>query len=150
MRLSGDRAVALGLTLVGVIAIALASQFREGTSTGGPGTRFFPILLGLVVVGLGMSLALRPAGASGAGESLPPRAALRVAGTLGALVLYVLAFGRVGFILATAPLLAVLLLLYGERRWPVVLTVAVGATGATYTLFGVWLGVPLPPGPLGW
>jgi hypothetical protein len=31
-----------------------------------------------------------------------------------------------------------------------VVAVALGATGATYGLFAVWLGVPLPQGPLGW
>jgi hypothetical protein len=31
----------------------------------------------------------------------------------------------------------------------VVLAVAVGATGVSYALFAVWLGVPLPPGPFG-
>jgi hypothetical protein len=61
----------------------------------------------------------------------------------------VLAFGRLGFLLATVPFLALLLLVYGERRWPVVLAVAVGATGVSYALFAVWLGVPLPPGPFG-
>ena len=72
-----------------------------------------------------------------------------MAWTLGAIVAYVLALGRLGFLLATAPFLAVLLLAYGERRWPVVLAVALGATGATYALFAVWLGVPLPRGLLG-
>jgi hypothetical protein len=73
----------------------------------------------------------------------------RVAWTLGTLGAYVLALERLGFLLATVPFLTVLLLVYGERRWPVVLAVALGATAATYALFAMWLGVPLPPGILG-
>ena len=150
MILGGGRAVGLGLTLLGLVAIALASRFREGTATGGPGTRFLPVLVAVIVVVLGAALALRPSASEGATEPLEPGGARRAIWTLGAIVAYVLAFGRLGFVLATVPFLAVLLLVYGERRWPVVLAVALGATGVTYALFAVWLGVPLPPGPLGW
>jgi putative tricarboxylic transport membrane protein len=98
---------------------------------------------------LGAALAFRPDAAARATEPLDPGGARRAIWTLGAVLGYVVAFGRLGFVLATVPFLAVLLLAYGERRWPVVLAVALGATGVTYTLFAVWLGVPLPPGPLG-
>jgi putative tricarboxylic transport membrane protein len=148
--LGGGRAVGLGLTLLGLVAIALASRFREGTATGGPGTRFLPVLVAVIVVVLGVALALRPSASEGAAEPLEPGGARRAIWTLGAVLAYVLAFGRLGFVLATVPFLAVLLLAYGERRWPVVLAVALGATGVTYALFAVWLGVPFPPGPLGW
>jgi hypothetical protein len=147
--LTGGRAVGLGLTLVGLVAIFLASRFREGTATGGPGTRFLPILLAVIVIVLGAVLAFRPTASEGAGEPLAPGGARRAMWTLAAILAYVLAFGRLGFLLATAPFLAILLLVYGERRWLVVLAVALGATGAAYALFAVWLGVPLPPGLLG-
>ena len=149
MILGGGRAVGLGLALLGLVAIALASRFREGTATGGPGTRFLPVLVGVIVVVLGAALALRPSAAEGAVEPLEPGGARRGIWTLAAVLAYVLAFERLGFVLATVPLLVILLLAYGERRWPVVLAVALGATGFTYALFVVWLGVPLPPGALG-
>jgi putative tricarboxylic transport membrane protein len=148
--LSGGRVVGLGMTLLGLAAIALATRFREGTATGGPGTRFLPVLVAVVVIVLGAALALRPSAARDASEPLEPDGARRAIWTLGTVLAYVLAFGRLGFVLATVPFLAVLLLAYGEQRWPVVLAVALGATGVTYTLFAVWLGVPLPPGPFGW
>ena len=137
------------MALVGLVAVALGSQMREGTATGGPGARFLPVLLGLIVAVLGAGIALRP-GVSKAGEDAPDAGgAGRVAWTLGVVVAYVLALGYLGFLLATAPFLAVLFVAYGERRWPVVLAVALGATGATYALFAMWLGVPLPRGILG-
>jgi hypothetical protein len=150
MDLRGSRAVGLGMALLGLAAIALASRLREGTAHGGPGTRFLPILVAMIIVVLGAALALRPPPSEQGAAPAEPGGARRAVWTLGAVVAYVLAFGRLGFVLATVPFLAVLLLAYGERRWPVVVAVALGATGATYGLFAVWLGVPLPQGPLGW
>jgi putative tricarboxylic transport membrane protein len=147
--LNGDRAVGLGMALLGLAAVALASRLREGTSTGGPGTRFLPVLVGVIVLLLGAALALRPSLSGPATEPLESGGARRGAWTLGAVLAYVIGFERLGFVLATIPFLAVLLIVYGERRWPVVLAVALGATGVTYALFAVWLGVPLPEGLLG-
>ncbi len=137
------------MALLGLAAIVLASRLREGKATGGPGTRFLPVLVAVIVVVLGAALALRQPASEAATEPIEPGGARRAIWTLGAVLAYVFAFGRLGFVLATVPFLAVLLLAYGERRWPVVLAVALGATGAAYALFAVWLGVPLPPGPLG-
>ena len=39
MKVAGDRLVGLAIALVGLVAVGLGSQLREGTSTGGPGTR---------------------------------------------------------------------------------------------------------------
>jgi hypothetical protein len=147
--LPGGRLVGLGMALLGLVTIALASQLREGTAHGGPGTRFLPVLLGLIVVVLGVAAAAQSGTPEPAPEAPAAGGARRAAWTLGALVAYVFAFERLGFLLATAPFLAILLLAYGERRWPVVLAVALGATGAAYALFALWLGVPLPAGPLG-
>jgi putative tricarboxylic transport membrane protein len=147
---TGSRAVGLGLALVGAAAIYLASGFREGTAHGGPGTRFLPILLGVIVIVLGAVLALQRSPSDQPVEAPAPGGERRAIWTLGVIVAYVLAYGRLGFLLATVPFLAILLLVYGERRWPVILAVAAGATGVSYALFAVWLGVPLPSGPLGW
>jgi hypothetical protein len=137
----GSRAVALGMALLGLAAAGLASQLREGTATGGPGTRFLPVLVAAIVVVLGAALAFRPPAREGAVVLPEPGGSGRARWTLGAIVAYALAFGRLGFVLATALLLTVLLRAYGERRWPVVLAVALGATGVAYALFAVWFGV---------
>jgi hypothetical protein len=134
------------MALLGLVATALASRLGEGTATGGPGTRFLPVLVGLIVVVLGSAIALRSPASEGAVELVGPGGTGRMAWTVGAVVAHVLMFERLGFVLATVPFLAVLLMVYGERRGLVVLAVALGATGATYALFAVWLGVPLPAG----
>jgi hypothetical protein len=147
--LRGGRAVALGFALLGLVAIAIGSGFREGTATGGPGTRFLPVMVGVIVILLGAAIALRPSASPDVATPLGPGGSRRGFWTLAAILGYVLLFERLGFALASVPFLVVLLLEYGERRWPVVLAVALGATGVTYGLFAVWLGVPLPPGPFG-
>ena len=147
----GSRAIGVGMALLGLAAIALALGLREGTATGGPGTRFLPILVSAIVVVLGVRIALSASAPGEVGEAPGSGGVARVVATLVALLLYVLAFTRLGFVLSTAPFLAVLLIAYGERRWPVVLAVAVGSTAATYLLFATWLGIPLPPGVMaGW
>ena len=151
MTWDGSRVMGAAAAVVGAATAALAWGLREGTSTGGPGTSFLPVTLGGLMVLLGAVIALAPArpkppdpapgGEAGTGST--PGRALATVAAMGA---YTLLFDRLGFLLATAALLAVLVRMYGERRWAVVLAVAVCATGATYGLFAVWLKVPLPPG----
>jgi hypothetical protein len=139
--------------VVGAATAAFAWGLTEGTSTGGPGSSFLPVTLGGLMVLLGAVIVLAPAPA----RSQPPDPAPggeagagsthgRALATVAAMGVYTLLVDRLGFLLATAALLAVLVRMYGERRWAVVLAVSVCATGATYGLFAVWLKVPLPPG----
>ncbi len=136
---------------LGVVTVALASGLSEGTATGGPGTRFLPALLGGLMVLLGAMIAFGPArvrlaGPAPAGEADAGRSQGRALATVAVMGGYTLLLDRLGFLLATTALLAVLVRMYGERRWTVALGVAVCATGAAYGLFAGWLKVPLPPG----
>jgi putative tricarboxylic transport membrane protein len=149
MKLDGGRVMGAAAALVGLLAVTLSWRLGEDTLTGGPGTRFLPASLGLIVAVLGAAIALRPGPGRAPEAPAGAGARLRIAGTLGGLVLYALVFERLGFLISTAAFVAALLVFYGERRWPMVLTVAAGAAGATYAVFAWWLGVPLPPGVLG-
>jgi hypothetical protein len=109
------------------------------------------MLLGGLMILLGGVIALGPSGARSARpapapEEADPGSGRRALMTVGAMAAYTLVLDRLGFLLATIALLVVLVRAYGERRWAVVLTVAVCATGVTYGLFAGWLKVPLPPG----
>lgn len=149
MKLDGARTMGLAAVLVGLLAVAEASRLAEDALTGGPGTRFLPVSLGLILAVLGGAIALRPPRGRPAEAAAGPGGRLRIGATLVGLVLYALAFERLGFLVATALFVALLLILYGERRWPVVFAVAAGAAGATWAVFARSLGVPLPPGVLG-
>src|SRR3990172_1059664 len=146
MKLDGGRVMGAAAMLVGLGAVSESLRLAEDTLTGGPGTRFLPVSLGLIVAVLGGAIALRPAPRRPREAPASPGARLRIAATLVGLVLYALVFERLGFLISSSAFVALLLVFYGERRWPVVLVVAVGAAVATYAVFARWLGVPLPPG----
>ena len=136
---------------LGVVTVALSWGLAEGTATGGPGTRFLPALLGGLMALLGAMIAfgparVRPVSTAPAGEADAERSHGRALATVAVMGVYTLLLDRLGFLLATTALMVVLVRMYGERRWAVVLGVAVCATGATYGLFAGWLKVPLPPG----
>ncbi|HET9490697.1 MAG TPA: tripartite tricarboxylate transporter TctB family protein [Methylomirabilota bacterium] len=131
------------MALLGVIAVAGALRLPEALIDEGPGTRFLPILLGLVMAILGAAVAFRPGGQARATDADPGRWR-RLLATALAIVLYIVLFERLGFLATSTLFLAGLLGAYGERRWPVVGAVAAGATVLTYLVFAVWLKVPLP------
>jgi len=146
MKPDGERVMGVAAVLVGVVAIAESLRLTEDTLTGGLGTRFLPLSLGLIIAVLGGAIALRPARGRAAQAPAGAGGRLRIGATLVGLVLYALVFERLGFLISSSAFVALLLVFYGERRWPVVLVVAVGAAVATYAVFARWLGVPLPPG----
>lgn len=149
MKLDGERVMGVAAMLVGLVAIVEGSRLTGETFTGGLGIRFLPVSLGLVIAVLGGAIALRPARGLPAEAPAGTGGRLRIGATVIGLVLYMLVFERLGFLLSTSMFLALLLVFYGERRWPVVFAVALGAAGATYAVFAWWLGVPLPRGILG-
>jgi putative tricarboxylic transport membrane protein len=149
MSWDGSRMVGATAAALGFATIVLAGTLREGTATGGPGTRFLPVLLGGLMVLLGGIIAFGrvpapslPSGTDTTGDE----GLVRPLVVLAAMACYALLFERLGFLLSTAPVLAFLLVVHGERRWGVVLAVSVLASAATYGLFGLWLKVPLPSG----
>jgi hypothetical protein len=150
MSWDGSRITGAAAAALGAVTVALAWGLEEGTATGGPGARFLPALLGGLMILLGGLIAFGPDGGR-SGQARPaaeadPGSGRRALMTVGAMAAYTLVLDRLGFLLATSALLVVLVRAYGERRWAVVLTVAVCATGAAYGLFAGWLKVPLPPG----
>ena len=146
MKPDGERVMGVAAVLVGLVAVAESLRLTEDTLTGGLGTRFLPLSLGLIIAVLGGAIALRPARGRAAQAPAGAGGRLRIGATLVGLVLYALVFERLGFLISSSAFVALLLVFYGERRWPVVLVVAVGAAVATYAVFARWLGVPLPPG----
>jgi putative tricarboxylic transport membrane protein len=144
MNLDGGRAIGAAAVVVGLLAIVFSLRLDEDTLTGGPGAWLLPALLGAVVALIGGTIALRRTPAVRRDVPLDRGARVRVGGTLGAVLLYAVAFERLGFLLSTTAFVAALLVFYGERRWPVIAAVAVVGAGATYAVFARWLGVPLP------
>ena len=143
-----DRILGLVLVPVALGWLWLAFTFIPGArGAGETGPRAFPVLLGVILAGLGMALALNP---GPAGEEVAPvtrREAAIVAGTIGVLVLYAFLLERVGFLIATP--VAITLTMWGlvrVRSATRIAALAIGFTVGCWAIFDALLGTPLPRG----
>jgi putative tricarboxylic transport membrane protein len=147
-----DRVLAVALVCLGLSVLALAVRLPAPTAADPVGPRGFPALLGLVIVACGVTLAAVPEKPLSAGVpdgeargALAPRPLLGAIGLTGA---YLAVLELAGYLLATPPYLAALLLVQGRvTARAFVLTVLCLPVGL-YVLFAVIMRVPLPPGPL--
>lgn len=142
-----DRLSAVLLLLAALVVWREASRVPAG-GLSHPGPGFLPLvaagLLGLLSAGLFVEASLRRREAAAA--LLAPAPAWRKIGAMMAgLVVYALVLEKVGYLLSTAPLLALFMILE-RQRWVTVVAMALAATLASYWLFAVWLQVPLPKG----
>lgn len=147
-RRAAEAGMALAAAAFGAVVVAGAMQHDVGWGPTGPGAGYFPLRIGLLLIGFASLLALRQVLAAAPGRFAEPGAKRRVA----ALLLPTAAFGA-----AIAPLGAylpmMLYLLWMGRRgaragWPVALLVAIGMPAVMFLLFETWLGVPLAKGPI--
>ncbi len=128
---------------------ALTAQLPTRTLPNTPDPSFFPWINTAIILALSVLLLARslwwPAPErvkSGTGQYR------RAAWALAAFVAYLSTMPGLGFILATAPFFAVMMVLFGERRPVWVGGGAVGATVLLYVLFRHGFGVFLPRGRL--
>lgn len=157
-----DRWLGSSLTLLALVWLGLAYTYIPGArAEGEPGPRAFPILLGVVLAGLGVSMAVmalisRRRHADGAlvdpaaADAIPPitrREATFAASTFGLLILYAFLLDKVGFIVATPVVIALTMCgLLRMRRWVLILSLASGFTLGCWVIFDRLLGTPLPRG----
>jgi len=150
----------LGPCLVALAAIWLWLAFNYipgARGEGEPGPRAFPVLLGLLLAGLGALMtvfAFTPPKPGSAEERISPvsrREAIIVAGTFGLLMFYAFLLEKLGFVLATP--LVILLAMRGilrVRAWTASLLMAGGITLACWLIFVKLLEAPLPRGTWRW
>jgi len=148
-----DRWLGPCLVLTAIVWLWLCYAYIPGArSEGEPGPRAFPILLGILLAGLGLAIALSAFAVSRKTEAestevLTRREARIVAGTFGLLMLYAFLLDKLGFLIATP--VAVLLALHGilrVRSWLASLSLAAGLTSACWVFFVMLLKAPLPRG----
>ena len=125
----------------------LTSGLPDRTLPNTPDPSFFPWVNTVLIVGLSVWLLIRglrrPVEPPEAGDPAENR---KVAIALGVFVAYLALMPSLGFILATAPFFAVMMVLFGEKRPALVGVSALGATAALYVLFRHGFGVFLPRG----
>jgi putative tricarboxylic transport membrane protein len=155
-----DAGVAATLVLLGLAVVGLALRVEPGVQTDPLGPRVFPLALGAAIALCGLllgvaallgdgwtaSAALFVESAdddSGEGESLSP---WRLAGAIVATAAYLVAFERLGYLLATPGYVVGILLLQQGIRVRALLTAPVLVTLALYGAFRFGLLIPVPDG----
>lgn len=149
-RLAGAMQFWVGLVLVVIGALWIyGSQqiFVPRVMSDSIGPRTFPLLIGTVLVILGPLVWLRAALEGTDRLDLGKQSLLAV--LLGASVVYLLLFERLGYVLSTALYTIALFYYLGERRHWLTWIVSVGVTLLFYFGFADFLNVNLPKGPLG-
>jgi len=114
------------------------------------GPMLFPTVL-LVLLGITLSLLLLTGnlGIPESAQKLTAAGLGKVGIAVGAVILYILLSGRIGYMPTMALILAGLFWML-KVRWFVALSVIVVLVPLTYQLFAVYLRVPLPWGWIGW
>lgn len=155
----GPSLMLLALAWLWLVQIDIPDIRTEGE----PGPRAFPILLGVVLAGLGLLMALLallstrrhvgrvlPDLAQSLTEAIPPltsREAGVAAGTFGLLILYAFLLDKAGFVIATPVVIALTMAgLLRMRTWGAIASLAVGFTFGCWVIFDALLGTPLPRG----
>lgn len=146
-----DRRLGIVLTLFALVWVWLAYTRIPDAGTEWPGSRGFPLLLGIVLAILGVWMMAPGSPIPVPRSSIPDPQSRRhepaiASGTFGVLILYAFLLEHAGFLIAT-PLVIVLImagLLRLRRRLPI-LSLAAGFTLGCWMIFEA-LGTPLPRG----
>ena len=140
---------AVALIALGIGYGWLTAGLPERVMPNTPGPRFFPWIVTISLLALAVTLLVRalrrpssqteeePGIVSGRG---------RGAAALGAFVVYTLALPAVGFLAATVPFFAVLMALFGERRWWLLGICALVVPILVFVLFRHGFQIILPTG----
>ena len=116
----------------------------------GPESGLFPLIAGAIMAGAGLTLLTRPSSAA-ATPQWPRGAALgRVAGVVAGIALMAVGVDYLGFVVASAATMMVLLRTIERSNWIGSISLAIGSVAVVAWLFGHVLGMPLPRGPWGW
>lgn len=149
-----ETAVGAGFVVAGALIVGATLSYPPG-EPGQPGPALFPRLIGGLMMAFGAALAVQGARASAGGEPAAWRPRLAGPGfrnalaVVAAVLFYVLAAERLGFLLTAAVILFGLMWRLGVRP-AAAAAVAAGFSLFVYALFSTILRVPLPGGLLGW
>ncbi len=143
--MTSDRVIALGCMAMGLL-ISLGSVRLGLGALNSPEAGLFPFLVGVLIILLGIILFFNAEGRKG---PILGRYWTHVAFVLGSLVFYSLGLNYLGFPIMTILFMFFTMKVIEPQKWSVVIPVSVIATGVSYLLFSVWLGVAFPTGILG-
>ncbi len=147
----GDNALAFLFLLLSVFYLAYATTLRGGLMSDLVGPRTYPILLGILGIGLSLLFFFRKLGSFTPDK--PPqegtrtlRGEVRDLQGLALIVGYVLVMETLGYLVATILFASVTVKWLGQPSWRSSLLFAVILTAVTFSLFTWVFHVRLPPG----
>lgn len=152
-----DRWLGPLIMLLALLWLVLIYQYIPGSrGEGEPGPRAFPVVLGVVLLGLGVLITVSAVSTGRKALLYAEKPATRreitiVAGTFGLLLLYAFLMETVGFLIATP--VVILLTMVGilqMRNWFFMLLMTAGVTLGCWLFFVVLLKTPMPHGSWLW
>jgi hypothetical protein len=146
-----ERVLAPALLLVGALYLVTSLGFPFGTAER-PGPGFFPVTVGAFLCVACAWFILTTFRARAAAVAVTPPTVLpagardRVVATIAGLLGFCLLVPWIGYPLAAFGFVALLLRRLGDGTWVAVVVAALVTAAASYYVFAVLLGVPLPRG----
>jgi Tripartite tricarboxylate transporter TctB family len=156
-----DLGIGIAIVLIGIGVLFMSQHIRStGPVVDAIGPRAFPYMIGIFfLVGGGWTVLNRlrrwqsEAGHSIEGDGEPdepdvPASAWQSFAVMTCCALYIAALTTLGYPIATPVFVIAALKAMRMKSWPAVLLIALVYTAATYVIFGHYLRVDLPLGPL--
>ncbi len=147
----GENALAFLFLLLSLIYLAYATTLRGGLMSDLVGPRTYPILLGILGLGLSLLFFFRKLGSLMVAR--PPRertrtlrGEMRDLQGLALIIGYVLLMDKLGYLIATILFATVTVKWLGQPTWRASLLFAVTLTAVTFSLFTWAFNVQLPTG----
>jgi hypothetical protein len=140
--------MALAAAAFGGVVVFGAIQHDTGWGPTGPGAGYFPLRIGLLLLGVSALLLVREVWAAVPARFSEPGAMRRVAALLLPTAIFGAAIAPLGAYVTMFAYLLWMARIHARARWPVALLLAIGMPAAFFLLFETWLGVPLAKGPI--
>ena len=147
-RIFGCASALLGLLFVFLAVPSITGDWQQGEQaryfTVGP--RLFPYISGILVTIFAVLIAIKPDGINKMDDFLQPGAARKALFAIALAFVYVVLLDSLGFVIASVLALFTFFLGFGERRWKMIVPIAVIVPIAISAMFAGFFKVALPPG----
>jgi putative tricarboxylic transport membrane protein len=149
-RIFGLVSALLALLFVTIAVPGISGDWGQDADYYTVGPRFFPYVAGSLLLVFAILIAVVPDGGSRIATLRAPGVARNVAAAMAIAIAYVALLDILGFTIATVLALIAFCLSFGERRWYVVLPLALIVAVATQQAFLELFMLELPAGRLDW
>ncbi|MEQ1685060.1 MAG: tripartite tricarboxylate transporter TctB family protein [Burkholderiaceae bacterium] len=145
-----EAVVAAILLVIGIVVIVESRRLGAGWTSDGPGSGYFPFLIGTIVViaSLGMLFEALLGKKKNTSTFVDTVQLKRVLSVLVPALVYVLAVAFLGLYVASAVYIALFMVILGKYSWVKSVLIALAVNTLFFFMFEVWFKVPLFKGSL--